>query len=128
MLALVCSFLAGGCNSGEGGPLASSEPTDAPPGAPPDTSAGVPPDTSAGAPPDTSAGVPPVDTVPVDPQPPPAPPVSYTGLPYGPSSLWYLADVKAEPQPFTASQNYINADSIVQQINAARALDHRLIL
>jgi hypothetical protein len=119
VLALVCSFLAGSCNSDEGGPLASSDPADAPAGAPPDTSTGVPPDTSAGVPP---------DTVPVDPQPPPAPPVSYTGLPYGPSSLWYLADVKGETQPFTASQNYINADSIVQQINAARAMGQRLIL
>jgi hypothetical protein len=111
VLVLLSPFLAGGCNSDEANPLAPSDPTDAPP------------------------SVPAVDTAPVvdsqppqPPQPPQAPGVTYTGIPYGPSSLWHLADVKGEPQPFTASQNYINAESIVQQINAARAMGHRLIL
>jgi hypothetical protein len=108
VLALVAPFLAGSCNSDATAPLATTDPADEPP------------------------GVPAVDTAPVvDSQPaqaPQPPPVPYTGLPYGPSSLWYLADVKGEPQPFTASQNYINADSIVQQIDAARAMGHRLIL
>jgi hypothetical protein len=39
-----------------------------------------------------------------------------------------LNNIKWGPQPFTASQNFINADSIVQQINAARAMGHRLML
>jgi hypothetical protein len=117
VLALLCAFLAGSCNPDGAGPLAATGPSDAPP------------------------DVPPVDTVPVvdsqPPQPPPSPPsppspqpppVTYTGLPYGPAGLWRRANVKWGPQPFTASQNYINADSVVQQINAARALGHRLIL
>jgi hypothetical protein len=115
VLALFSAFLAGGCNSDDVDPVGPSDPADAPPGDPAD------------APPD----VPAVDTAPVvDSQPsqaPQAPPVPYTGLPYGPSNLWYLADVKGEPQPFTASQNYINADSIVQQINAARNKGQRLM-
>ena len=112
MLALLPAFLGGGCNSDKADPLGPSDPTDAPPDAPP--------------------GVPAVDTAPVvdsPPAPPPqAPPVPYTGLPFGPSSLWHLADLKGELQSFTASQNYINADSIVQQIDAARARGHRLVL
>jgi hypothetical protein len=108
VLALLSPFLAGSCNSDEAVALAPSDPTDAPP------------------------DVPAVDTAPVvdsqPPQAPQAPPVTYTGLPYGPSGLWRTADIKWGPQPFTASQNYINADSIVQQINAARAMGHRLIL
>lgn len=111
MLALLSAFLAGSCNPDGADPLAASDPTDAPP------------------------DVPPVDTVPaVDsqapqaPQAPQPPPVTYTGLPYGPSALWRTTDLKWGPQPFTGSQNYINADSIVQLINAARAMGHRLIL
>jgi hypothetical protein len=113
VLALLSPLLAGSCNSGGADAVASTDPTDAP---------GVPPD-----PPDSTP--PPVDTVPgVDPPPPPPPPVAYTGLPFGPSSIWHLADLKGELQSFTASQNYINADSIVQQIDAARARGHRLVL
>ena len=114
VLALLCLFLAWGCNSDEADPLGPSDPTEAAPGVP-----AV----------DTAPVVDSQPTPPPEPTPPPqAAPIPYTGLPYGPSSLWYLADVKGEPQPFTASQNYINADSIIQQINAARAMGHRLIL
>jgi hypothetical protein len=108
VLALFSAFLAGGCNSDDVDPLGPSDPADAPP------------------------GVPAVDTAPVvdsqAPQAPQAPPVTYTGLPFGPFGLWRMSDVKWGPQPFTGSQNYINADSIVQQINAARAMGQRLIL
>jgi hypothetical protein len=107
VLALLSPFVAGSCNSDGANPLAASEPPDAPPSVPVDTA-------------------PVVDSQP--PQPPQAAPVTYTGIPYGPSSLWHLADLKGDPQPFTASQNYINAESIIQQINAARAMGHRLIL
>jgi hypothetical protein len=119
VLALLCAFLAGSCNPDEAGPLAASGPTDAPPDVPPVDTAPVV-DSQPPQPPQ-----PPQSPPPQSPQPPP---VTYTGLPYGPAGLWRLANVKWGPQPFTASQNYINADSIVQQINAARAMGHRLIL
>jgi hypothetical protein len=54
--------------------------------------------------------------------------VTYTGIPYGPSSLWTLNKLEYGPAPFTASQNYISADTLIQQINAARAKGHRLVL
>jgi hypothetical protein len=128
VFALLSPFLAGSCSSDKADPLAASDPTGAPPGVPvTDTAVAdtLAPSDPTGPPP----GVPPVDTAPVvDSQPSPAPPVTYTGLPYGPSGLWRMANLNWGPQPFTASQNYIDADSIVQQINAARALGHRLIL
>ena len=53
--------------------------------------------------------------------------VTYTGIPYGPFGLWTLNKLLYGPAPFTASHNYINADSLVLQINAARAKGHRLM-
>jgi hypothetical protein len=53
--------------------------------------------------------------------------VTYTGIPYGPFGLWSLNKLLYGPAPFTASHNYINADSLVLQINAARAKGHRLM-
>jgi hypothetical protein len=46
--------------------------------------------------------------------------VTYTGIPYGPSSMWTLNKLEYGPAPFTASQNYISADTLILQINAAR--------
>ena len=56
------------------------------------------------------------------------PAVTYTGIPFGPSSLWTLNKLEYGPAPFTASQNYISADTLIQQINAARSKGHRLVL
>jgi hypothetical protein len=110
--ALLAAFLAGGCNLDEAGPLAPSDPPDVQPDVP----------TADSAP----ADVPPVDSAPAaDSQ---ATPATYTGLPYGPFGLWSSGEVNWGPQPFTGSHNYINADGIVQQINAARAMGQRLIL
>jgi hypothetical protein len=117
VLVLLSPFLAGSCNSDQADPLAPSDPTDATPNVPAVDTAPVV---------DSQPPQPPQP--PQAPQAPQAPPGTYTGLPYGPSGLWSKADVKWGPQPFTGSQNYINADSIVQQINAARAMGHRLIL
>jgi hypothetical protein len=56
------------------------------------------------------------------------PAVTYTGLAYGPTSLWNGNRLNFGPAPFTASTNYINADTLILQINAARAKGQRLIL
>lgn len=53
---------------------------------------------------------------------------TYTGIPYGPFGLWKLSALKADPAPFTVSHNFINADSLVAQINAARNAGQRLVL
>jgi hypothetical protein len=54
--------------------------------------------------------------------------VTYTGIPFGPSGLWTVNKLNWGPQPFTASQNYINADTLILQINAARNTGQRLVL
>jgi hypothetical protein len=54
--------------------------------------------------------------------------VTYTGLAYGTVALWTLNKLNWGPQPFTASTNYINADTLILQINAARNKGHRLVL
>jgi hypothetical protein len=54
--------------------------------------------------------------------------VTYTGIPYGPVGLWKMTTLKWGPEPFTASQNFINADTLVLQINAARNTGQRLVV
>jgi hypothetical protein len=54
--------------------------------------------------------------------------VTYVGIPFGPFHLWDMNTLKWGPKPFTGSQNFINADTIVLQINAARNKGQRLIL
>ena len=54
--------------------------------------------------------------------------VTYTGTPYGAVSLWLLNKPLGPLTPFTASTNYINADTLILQINAARAKGHRLVV
>jgi PKD repeat protein len=54
---------------------------------------------------------------------------TYTGIPYGPSSLWTnTSTVKWGPAPFTSSVSFSEAAIIVRQIDAARALNQKLIL
>jgi hypothetical protein len=54
--------------------------------------------------------------------------VTYTGIPYGPFGLWKMNTLKWGPEPFTASHNFINADTLVLQINAARNKGQRLVV
>jgi hypothetical protein len=53
---------------------------------------------------------------------------AYTGIPFGPFALWKITALKWGPEPFTASHNFINADSLVFQINAARNKGQRLVV
>ena len=53
---------------------------------------------------------------------------AYTGIPFGPFALWKLSALKWGPEPFTASHNFASADSLVAQINAARAKKQRLVV
>ena len=54
--------------------------------------------------------------------------VTYTGIPFGPVALWTMNKLNYGPAPFTASQQYINADTLILQINAARSKGQRLML
>jgi hypothetical protein len=54
--------------------------------------------------------------------------VAYIGIPFGPFGLWTLSRVEYGPKPFTGSHNYVNADSLIAQLNAARSKGHRLIV
>jgi hypothetical protein len=65
--------------------------------------------------------------IPVDPSTPLAA-VTYTGTPYGPVGLWTMNKLNYGPQPFTGSTNYINADTLILQINAARTKGQRLVI
>jgi len=64
-----------------------------------------------------------VETTPAPPQLAVAP-----GIPFGPFGLWTMNILEWGPKPFTASHNFINADTLILQINAARAKGHRLIV
>ena len=75
---------------------------------------------NAAAPADGATQVDPSDMVPAS--------VTYTGIPYGPVGLWIMNKLSYGPAPFTASQNYINADTLILQINAARTKGQRLML
>lgn len=55
--------------------------------------------------------------------------VSYTGRMFGPNGLWATwTDVLYGPAPFTGSKNFTAASGLVTQIQAARAMKHRLML
>jgi hypothetical protein len=54
--------------------------------------------------------------------------VTRTGIPFGPFGLWKITTLKWGPEPFTASHNFINADNLVLQINAARNKGQRLVV
>ena len=54
--------------------------------------------------------------------------MTYVGRPYGPVGLWLLNKTLGPTAPFTASTNYINADTLILQINAARAKGQRLVI
>ena len=103
VLALLATLLGAGCSGDHASPVASSDPPDAAA----DSTGSVIPLDSSGA---VLAAV------------------TYTGIPYGPSSLWTLNKLNYGPAPFTASQNYISADTLIQQSNAARNKGHRLVL
>jgi hypothetical protein len=52
-----------------------------------------------------------------------------SGIPFGPDGLWSgYTQLKSSPVRFSGSTNYTDARGIVKQINAARAMRHRLIL
>lgn len=52
-----------------------------------------------------------------------------SGIAFGPEGLWAdYTKLKPATIPFSASTNYTDAHGIVKQINAARAMRHRLIL
>ena len=50
------------------------------------------------------------------------------GIPVGPIGLWTMNKLEWGPGPFSASQNAIHPDTLILQINAARAKGHRLIV
>jgi len=116
------------CNGDSAG-LAPSPSSDAPLTPTPDTTSTAdttsgPDTTTTGS--DTTSGVDSAST-PSPPAPVP-PPVSYAGLPFGPTGLWTANRLNWGPEPFTASQNYITADTVILQIDAARSNHQRLVL
>jgi hypothetical protein len=117
VLVLLAALLVGSCTADDS--LVSSDLTGV---TPPDTSAAPDPPTT----PDSLAG--PDSLGAGDSLPQPTTPVTYTGLPFGPSGLWTLNRVNWGPSPFTGSQNYIMADTLILQINAARDHGQRLML
>lgn len=116
------------CNSGDAGPLAPSTAPGTPVTPTPDTSS-VPDTASA---PDTTSVPDPGSTSDSSSAPAPAAPtptpVNYTGLPFGPVGLWTANRLNWGPEPFTGSQNYITADTVALQIDAARSRGQRLVL
>jgi hypothetical protein len=53
---------------------------------------------------------------------------AYVGIPYGPFFLWTMNKVNWGPKPFTGSQAFTNADTLILQINAARSKGQRLVI
>lgn len=102
VLAMVATLLGAGCTGDHASPVASSDP----------------PDAVA----DSTLGAVPVDSSAI------LAAVTYTGIPFGPQGLWTLNKLNYGPAPFTGSQNYISADTLILQINAARSKGHRLML
>ena len=78
--------------------------------------------------PDTPAVDSPTGVIPLDSSGTVLAAVTYAGIPFGPHALWTLNKLEYGPAPFTASQNYISADTLILQINAARTKGHRLML
>jgi hypothetical protein len=107
VLAVLATLLVGGCNADNADTLAPSELPDA------HLAAGTPVGTTTAAAGSSAAEL-----------------ASSTAgsLPYGPAGLWKHATLRWGPGPFTASQNYISADSILFQIKAARNKGHRLVV
>jgi hypothetical protein len=105
VLATLVTVLGSGCTSNNASPMALSDSTDAP-------KVGL--TTDIASPAILSASV--------------SAAVPYTGIPYGPVGLWKMNTLKWGPEPFTASQNFINADTLVLQINAARSKGQRLVV
>jgi hypothetical protein len=128
-LGLLVAILLAGCGSEKSHPLAASDPSDAPTA---DTSATpAPPGATDSLGPTDSLNTPDsliADSLGNDPLPPPGPPLAYTGLPFGPAHLWTLSRLNWGPSPFTASQVYTEADSLILQINAARDQGQRLVV
>ncbi len=54
--------------------------------------------------------------------------LTHVGIPFGPSGLFKMHKLRGDPAPFTASQNFIMADTLILQINAARSRGHRLVV
>jgi hypothetical protein len=104
VLAVFATLLGAGCTGDRASPVALSDSPDAPAV---DSTTGVIPLDSSGT---VLAAV------------------TYTGIPFGPHALWTLNKLEYGPAPFTASQNYISADTLILQINAARNKGHRLML
>ena len=52
---------------------------------------------------------------------------AYVGIPYGPFFLWTMNTLNWGPKPFTGSQGFTNADTLILQINAARNKGQRLV-
>jgi len=79
--------------------------------------------------PATNDSLPSTDQLP-PPSPSPSPTLAPVGIPFGPFSLWSTSHLRpvVDPAPFTASTNFTDASGIVTQINAARALGHKLML
>jgi hypothetical protein len=105
VLAMLVTVLGSGCTSNNASPMALSDSPDAP-------EVGL--TTDIASPVNLSASV--------------SAAVPYTGIPYGPVGLWKMNTLKWGPEPFTASQNFINADTLVLQINAARNKGQRLVV
>lgn len=53
--------------------------------------------------------------------------VTYSGIPFGPIGLWEMNTLIFGPAPFTGSHNFINPDTLILQINAARNKGQRLM-
>jgi hypothetical protein len=120
LVALLTMIVGANCGSHDAGPLATTDAPASPaaPGQDP-SSTPLPPGTPDSATtPDSStsdsSGLP--------------MPVSYTGLPFGPTGLWSASRLNWGPGPFTGSQNYISPDTVLLQISAARAAGQRLVL
>ncbi len=55
--------------------------------------------------------------------------VSYTGLPYGPIGMWSSwTSFSWGPQPFTGTQNFVEASGVIKRIDYARSRGQRLLL
>ena len=116
-LALLTALLLASCGTDKSHPLAATDPPDVPTT---DTS------TAPVSPGPTDSLAPTDPPAPTDTLPPPAPTPTYTGIPYGPAGLWNR--LNWGPPPFTGSQNYVTADTILLQLDAAREQGQRLVL
>ena len=105
VLAVLATLVGAGCNTDNAAPVALIDSPDAP---------------AVGAPADSATQVDPSAMVPAS--------VTHVGIPYGPVALWTKNKLNYGPAPFTASQNFINADTLILQINAARNKGQRLML